>query len=304
MDSAQTKSGAKTPNRLHSFGPKVVASTKSSHSRGYSLARLISKTIHTPDGPLAYTEAGSGDKEPLLLVHGGFGAANHWLKNQAFFAAHYRTLAVDLPAFGESYAPPKPHTAASVTEGIGRLLDGLGIEECACVAFSFGATMSVTYCQENASRFRKLVLLGPGGLGITGDVKLGDERRATREMSPKEKHEVFVHNQKALMFKNPACADEAYLSRAWANLKNSRMNIYAMNREPYLPDLLAACSMPLLILWGDADVIAYPTPEERRSACQKAAPHAELDIIPDAGHMAQWEQPDVFSERVLKFLRP
>ncbi len=267
------------------------------------MARLISKAIHTPDGPLAYTETGSLDKEPLLLVHGGFGAANHWLKNQPFFAAHYRTLAVDLPAFGESYLPPKPHTAASVTEGIGRLLDGLGIEECACVAFSFGATMSVTYCQENASRFRKLVLLGPGGLGITGDVKLGDERRATREMSPKEKHEVFVHNQKALMFKNPACADEAYLSQAWANLKNSRMNIYAMNREPYLPDLLAACSMPLLILWGDADVIAYPTPEERQNACQNAAPHAELDIIPDAGHMAQWEQPDVFNERVLKFLR-
>ncbi|MCE2454064.1 MAG: alpha/beta hydrolase, partial [Nitrospinae bacterium] len=66
---------------------------------------------------------------------------------------------------------------------------------------------------------------------------------------------------------------------------------------------LPACSMPLLILWGDADVIAYPTPEKRRSACQKAAPHAEVDIIPDAGHMAQWEQPDIFNERVLKFLQ-
>ena len=163
--------------------------------------------------------------------------------------------------------------------------------------------MSVTYCQENARRFRKLVLLGPGGLGITGDIKLGDERRATREMSPEEKYEVFVHNQKALMFKNPACADEAYLAQAWTNLKNSRMNIYAMNREPYLPDLLPACAMPLLILWGDADVIAYPTPEERRSACQKAAPHAEVDVIPDAGHMAQWEQPETFNERVLKFLK-
>ncbi len=267
------------------------------------LARLISRTLQTPDGPLAYTEAGGDDKEPLLLVHGGFGAANHWLKNQAFFAEHYRVLALDLPAFGESYAPPKPHSAASVTQGIGRLLDGLGIEKCSCTAFSFGATMSVTYCQENALRFKKLVLLGPGGLGITGDVKLGDERRATREMSREEKHAVFVHNQRALMFKNPECADEAYLSHAWANLKNSRMNIYAMNREPYLPDLLPACSMPLLILWGDADVIAYPTPEERRSACQKAAPHAEVDIIPDAGHMAQWEQPDIFNERVLKFLR-
>ena len=236
------------------------------------MARLISKALQTPDGPLAYTEAGDGDKEPLLLVHGGFGAANHWAKNQAFFAEHYRTLAIDMPAFGESYAPPKPHTAASVTQGIGRLLDGLEIEKCVCAAFSFGATMCATYCQENASRFQKLVLLGPGGLGITGDVKLGDERRATREMSREEKHAVFVHNQKALMFKNPACADEAYLSQAWANLKNSRMNIYAMNREPYLPDLLPACSMPLLILWGDADVIAYPTLEERRSACQKPPP--------------------------------
>ena len=161
------------------------------------------------------------------------------------------------------------------------------------MAFSFGATMSVTYCQENASRFRKLVLLGPGGLGITGDVKLGDERRATREMSPKEKHEVFVHNQKALMFKNPACADEAYLLQAWANLKNSRMNIYAMNREPYLPDLLAACFHAAAHIVGRRRRHRVPNARRRRSACQKAAPHAELDIIPDAGHMAQWEQPDV-----------
>ncbi len=267
------------------------------------MTRLISKTLPTPEGPLAYTEAGDTNGEPLLLVHGGFGAANHWIKNQSLFALHYRTLAIDLPAFGESYLPPKPHTPSSVTQGISRLLNGLGIEKCLCVAFSFGATMSVTFCQDNASRFKKIVLLGPGGLGITGDVKLGDERRAGRNMSPEEKYEVFVHNQKALMFKKRGSADEAYLSQAWTNLRNSRMNIYAMNRKPYLPDLLPACSMPLLMLWGDADVIAYPTLEERRSACQNAAPHAEVDVIPDAGHMAQWEQPDIFNESVLKFLK-
>ena len=266
------------------------------------MTRLAPKTIPTPDGPLAYTEAGATDAPPLLLVHGGFGAANHWRRNQPFFAEHYRTLAVDLPAFGQSYLPPKPHTAASVTQGIARLLDGLGIARCTCVAFSFGATMCATYCGENAARFEKLILLGPGGLGLKEDVRLGDERRATRDMTPEEKHEVFVHNQKALMFQNPACADAAYLEMAWENLRNSRMNIYAMNRAPSLPDLLPACTMPLLILWGETDVIAYPTLAQRRAACQNAAPHAQLGVIPNAGHMAQWEQPEAFNERVLEFL--
>jgi len=256
----------------------------------------------TEDGPLAYTEAGPEGAEVLLLVHGGFGAANHWLRNQPALAGRYRTLAPDLPGFGESYLPPEPHTPASVTRGILRLLDGLGVGGCLCAAFSFGATMTAALCQEDAGRLRRVVLLGPGGLGLKGDAPLGRERRARRGMTPGEKREVFIHNQKAIMFKNPACVDEEYLSLAEWNLARSRMNIYAMNRETYLPDLLPAMAMPLLLLWGEADVVLYPTREERQRACREAAPHAELDIIPEAGHMAQWEQPGRFNERVLRFL--
>ena len=32
-------------------------------------------------------------------------------------------------------------------------------------------------------------------------------------------------------------------------------------------------------------------------------PHAEVHVIPEAGHAANWEQPAVYNQRVIDFLR-
>ena len=55
------------------------------------------------DGSLRFLEGGDGP--PLILIHGHGSAATSWFSLLPALAQRFRVLAVDLPGFGNSYAP-------------------------------------------------------------------------------------------------------------------------------------------------------------------------------------------------------
>src|SRR5438034_625538 len=55
-------------------------------------------------GPLRVLEGGVGP--PLVLIHGRGGAATTWFSWLPSLARRFHVLAVDLPGFGSSSAPP------------------------------------------------------------------------------------------------------------------------------------------------------------------------------------------------------
>ncbi len=57
--------------------------------------------------------------------------------------------------------------------------------------------------------------------------------------------------------------------------------------------------MPTLLVWGDHDGICPP---QYAADFQALLPHAELALIPEAGHLPQLEQPDQTIEAVGRFL--
>src|SRR5260370_1085220 len=75
-------------------------------------------------GAMAWRAWGAGP--PLVLLHGASGSWTHWIRNVLPLAGHHRVLAADMPGYGESDAPPDPHTAdglaGPVAAGIDRLV--------------------------------------------------------------------------------------------------------------------------------------------------------------------------------------
>lgn len=92
---------------------------------------LVERTAETPLGTLGYWEGGGGDGGgdavadcEVLLVHGAFGRRHQWWRNAATLARGVRRLvAVDLPGFGESYAPVFGESPSldPLAEGLGEL---------------------------------------------------------------------------------------------------------------------------------------------------------------------------------------
>ena len=63
-------------------------------------------------------------------------------------------------------------------------------------------------------------------------------------------------------------------------------------------DLLPIIDVPTLLLWGNDD---RRSPLDVAKQFRAAIPGAELAIIPNAGHLSNMEQPDVFNEHVRRF---
>jgi pimeloyl-ACP methyl ester carboxylesterase len=56
---------------------------------------------------------------------------------------------------------------------------------------------------------------------------------------------------------------------------------------------------PTLVLWGGADKLIIPAYAERWA---RLIPGAQVQIIPDAGHMLPYEQPEIFVDALSRFL--
>ena len=67
-----------------------------------------------------------------------------------------------------------------------------------------------------------------------------------------------------------------------------------------MTSVLENIKVPVLLITGDADLLA-PPPLLRFVAARMK--NSESVIIPEAGHSAYWEQPEIFNRAVLEFIR-
>ena len=87
-------------------------------------ARATRTVTRVASGAMVWRAWGAGP--PLVLLHGASGSWTHWIRNVLPLAERFRVLAPDMPGYGESDAPPEPHTADRladlVTAGIDQIL--------------------------------------------------------------------------------------------------------------------------------------------------------------------------------------
>ena len=69
--------------------------------------------------------------------------------------------------------------------------------------------------------------------------------------------------------------------------------------NPNLPRWLSRIAVPTLVLWGASDGVV--SPDYGRAYCDRI-PGARFELIPEAGHYPEIEQPEVFAARVAAFL--
>jgi pimeloyl-ACP methyl ester carboxylesterase len=74
----------------------------------------------------------------------------------------------------------------------------------------------------------------------------------------------------------------------------------SMMAETDQRDLLPRIAVPTLLIWGDADA---RSPLDVAHQFANAVPHAELEVIPDAGHISNLDQPGPFNDAVRSFCR-
>lgn len=244
-----------------------------------------------------YKDTG-GSGVPVVLLHAATGSSQVWEHQvPAFTAAGYRVIAYDRRGWGRSVIDstgPQPGTAA---DDLQALMDYLHIDRFHAIATAAGVSVTLDYAISFPQRVRSMVVANGamGGLQDEGYMALYQRVRSPLiDALPPELRELGASYRAA----NPEG------TRRWVELEHiSRPAGPAhpqTTRNTLTFSLLQTLKVPMLVIAGDADLLAPPPFLRLFTSRIKTA---ESMIIPEAGHSAYWEQPEMFNRAVLEFIR-
>jgi pimeloyl-ACP methyl ester carboxylesterase len=251
--------------------------------------------VDLPNVKLWVTDTG-GAGDPVVLLHANTGTSENWQKQTpALVQAGYRVIAFDRPGWGRSavHAGMKP---ISVAEDLDALADHLKLSKFHLVGVAGGGYIALDYAAWRPERLKGLVLAATG-LGLSGDQEADTFRKRAaipgfnqlppevREMSPSYRG------------MNPEGVAR------WKEIEEHAMQAGAVVpplRTPNTDEKVASITTPVLVIAGDVDLT---TPSAAIRLWAKHLKYHEWVLVLEAGHAVAWEQPDIFNQAVLTFLR-
>ncbi|NKB48356.1 MAG: alpha/beta fold hydrolase [Alphaproteobacteria bacterium] len=266
------------------------------------------REVRTPcgDGHLMWRVWGADtpDRPAVVLLHGGFGAWNHWVRTIPSLEPHYRVIAPDLPGCGDSADPPQPYDAASLASLLSGGLDVLVADDAAfdLVSFSFGGVLSGLIARAQARRIRSLTLVGTPILGLTTTGPANQLVRVPPELSPEEAAPLYRGNLQKLMVRDPAAVDDLAMTLHAANMTKTRLRSRSIARTFVTAGSLHDLPCRLSCIFGDGDVTLHPDLASIRAHVAEIHPGAGFHVIPDAGHWVQYEASQTFNALLLDML--
>lgn len=170
------------------------------------------------------------------------------------------------------------------------------------IGTSMGGILALEVLRQAPQRVTALAMLGSSARPDTPEliklrseaVKLYESGRMDEVLRP---NVAFAfHRSKA---RDPALIADymAMMARAGgAQLAQQNRAIMArVDSRPLLPSIRC----PVLVVCGDSDLL---TPPECSREIAEAVPHAQLEILPECGHLLTWEQPQRINQLLISWL--
>ncbi|RMG68262.1 MAG: alpha/beta hydrolase [Bacteroidetes bacterium] len=275
--------------------------------------------FHTLSGGarLAYVEAGSGP-ETLVLIHGLSSNLLIWRRNLAALADQVRVVAIDLPGYGQSPPAPLPLSMPYLASLVMELVFKLGLSRVTLGGHSMGGQIALTAALRYPQTVRRLVLAAPAGFERFDPLQAAVLRRSFRpEAIRRMSAYTLRQNLRLGFYRYPQEADfiisdrlELGRSEAFSDyLETVGQSIDAMLQGPVwsrLPDI----TQPVLVLFGQHDLLIpnrlfkpWGRPQRIAEAGVRRIPHAILQMVDRCGHFLPFEQAELFSHSVTRFMQ-
>ncbi len=246
-----------------------------------------------------------GDGHALVLLHGGTGSANHWIRNIGALARISTVYALDLPGFGQSPSPPSHATTQdyidNLVDAVGTLAEAEGPVDLA--GFSFGGLCAAEIAARLPGLVVRVVLVAPGGFGPL-PAGLGKMRPISRAspLSP-ESRGAAAYNLGRVMLHHPPDPDSEAVTLHIEDVLNTRFDSRRISLGVRLAGLLPDLPERLMMAWGEADSLIGPeTLKERIHTCRLARPDVQIITFPQSGHWVIYERAEAFNVAIAAFL--
>lgn len=271
--------------------------------------------VRTLEGVRWHSRAGGPEGRPLVvLIHGFSGSTASWERTRPVLHARgWRTLAIDLPAFGYSGRDPLP---GDETAALWQLIDAEAQgQPVALVGHSMGAGVVTRLALARPDAAQALILVdgGPSLGGPRGGSWRGSALRGLLAYPPVPRwidwyasHWLYTPEKFAELLGSaygrvPTPTEiEAYLAPIRVAGTSAAILQRMSRRGEALPaDAADRLTLPITLIWGRDDTWVPLAVGER---AQQRLPQAALKIIEGAGHNPMETHPEAFTLLLLQAL--
>jgi pimeloyl-ACP methyl ester carboxylesterase len=254
-------------------------------------------TIEIDGERLYYNEKGRGT--PVVFVHGFPLDSRIWDAQVAGLSDKCRVIAPDLRGFGKSERV-RPFSIEDLAADLHHLLQKINALPCVLGGLSMGGYVSFAYVTKFPADLKGLMLIATKAEADTaegkanrmkmiescrvGGAKVVADAMAPKMTAPNASPDVVAQARRIMEQCPPATIENACLAMR--------------DRRDYTGDL-PSIAVPTLIVIGDQDAF-IPLALAQRTRDQ--IPHAQITVIPNAGHLAPMEQPRQTNEAIRRFI--
>src|SRR6478672_3350872 len=237
-----------------------------------------------------FIEEGNG--EPLVLLHGLFGALSNFQELIEYFRRHYKVVVPMLPLFDLDLL----HTSVGgLQKFLHKFMEARNYKGVHLLGNSLGGHVALLHVLKHPERIKSLILTGSSGLFENG---MGDTypRRGDYE---------YIKKKTEVTFYDPKIATKELVDEVFEITRNriKVIKIIALAKSAIrnnLGDELKNIKQPTLLVWGANDIV---TPPFVAQEFHKLIPNSELHFIDKCGHAPMMERPEEFNAILDKFLK-
>ena len=263
---------------------------------------------------IAYLDVGAGP--PIILIHGFGGSMWQWEYQQHALSQHFRILTLDLPGAGLSDKPEIDYRPDQMLDFLVGFMDTLKLPQATLIGNSMGAGVAIGMALEHPARVAKLVLIDGLPQHVMEKLTSPSVRRALETTAPSWLVSfgnmlfgaLLTESVLKEIVHDPALLTPAVIERSNRNRQRPGLikPIMAVGRniplwESEFATRLGKIIHPTLVLWGEEDrVFPIAVGEELHQTIKTS----RFIRIPGAGHIPQWERPDLVNHELITFIRP
>ena len=246
-------------------------------------------TIVEEDG-FKYIET-EGEGEPILLLHGLFGALSNFSGILDHFGRDHRVVVPILPIYE---LPLRKTSLNGLLDYIKKFIEHKGLKDIHLVGNSLGGHIALLYALSKEGVVKSLILTGSSGLFES----------AMGNGFPKRGNYEFIRQKTADTFYDPNVATKELVDEVYntVNDRNRGIRIVATAKSAVRHNLekrLHGIKVPTLLIWGKQDKVTPPFVGKRFNELIK---NSRLILLDRCGHAPMMERPRRFNQAMKEFI--
>lgn len=233
-----------------------------------------------------------GEGEPLVLLHGLFGALSNFKDLIEYFRHRNKVIVPMLPLFDLDILHT---TVGGLAKYVHKFIEARGYDRIHLLGNSLGGHVALVHILKHPEKIKSLILTGSSGLFENG---MGDTY-------PRRGDYDYIKKKTEITFYDPKIATKELVDEVFEITRNRLkvIKIIALAKSAIrhnLGDELNNIKQPTLLVWGNNDTI---TPPFVAREFNRLIPNSELYFIDKCGHAPMMEVPDEFNAILDKFLK-